>query len=664
MPDCWNTDQYEYFKKVNDWLLCKYGKLGCEMCCEAAKIYRGGSSQFISVEWAQCGVGPSGCNNSTRQTSLRKKIWEHKNSHAHKSAADLQLNRAAKSIHEAAARHTEQVQEVTCRVFRTAYFVAQSDRPYTDHPNLISLQQCNGLDLGRVLHSNVVCSDIIDHIASDMRVNLVEAILSKKCHIAVLIDESTSLGKLSCLIVYVRAAFDRKVGPVTFFLDIVELTATNSDGIKSALLQCLRSHGLTDEFLNEYWIGLGVDGASVMLGGKSGVATQLKAMFPCIVAWHCFNHRLELAVSDAVKSCSEINHFKVLMDTLYALYSQSPKCQRELYECASELAIEVNSIGRVLNVRWVASSFRTVNAVWRSYEALHSHFVLKSGETSLDCKERSKFSGLARKFENAVFVKNLGLMMDALEELSHLSLALQKSDVTLPVATKLVKKQVEVFTARKDCNSEYYSEAVAAVESGRFKGVKLAESSGRLPEIVKAQFYQALSDNMNKRLLSESDRELSKAIECINVQALPDTIAPEYGEADIRYLCLKFGLSFRDLKCEYREYRDSKGTVIGASLRELLACINTIPISTAECERGFSKMNLVCSFMRSRLTVVHMSALMFISLCGPPFHAWQPLKYVKSWLNKNRRPANCLQGPHRQILPSNNAAMNTMWDAL
>ena len=166
------------------------------------------------------------------------------------------------------------------------------------------------------------------------------------------------------------------------------------------------------------WLGLGIDGAAVMTGSKSGVATQLKSRFPLLISWHCFDHRLELAVYDAVKSCTEINHFKILMDTLYSLYSQSPKCQRELNECAKDLAVQLNRIGRVLDVRWVASSFRTVTAVWRSYEALYKHFTQKADDTSLDSKERSKFAGLGKKFTNPIFVKYLGLVMDALEELT------------------------------------------------------------------------------------------------------------------------------------------------------------------------------------------------------------------------------------------------------
>ena len=156
-----------------------------------------------------------------------------------------------------------------------------------------------------------------------------------------------------------------------------------------------------------------------MMGGKSGVAARLKSQFPLLISWHCFNHRLELSVGDAVKCCTEVNHFKSFMDLLYFIYSMSPKLHRELTECASELEVQLNKIGCVLDVRWVASSCRTVRAVWRSYEALHSHFSSKVIDSTLDSKEKSKFTGMMKKMENPFFVTNL--MLDALEELADLS---------------------------------------------------------------------------------------------------------------------------------------------------------------------------------------------------------------------------------------------------
>jgi len=98
-----------------------------------------------------------------------------------------------------------------------------------------------------------------------------------------------------------------------------------------------------------------------------------------------------------------------------------------------------------LSVRWVASSFRTVRSVWLSYEALHLHFTRKSSDPLTESREKARFAGLAKKLESGTFIKNLGLMHDALEELSDLSLALQRVDISLPVANKLVGRQVEVF---------------------------------------------------------------------------------------------------------------------------------------------------------------------------------------------------------------------------
>jgi hypothetical protein len=73
------------------------------------------------------------------------------------------------------------------------------------------------------------------------------------------------------------------------------------------------------------------------------------------------------------------------------------------------------------------------------------------------------------------------------------------------------------------------------------------------------------------------------------------------------------------IKQEYRDFKDSEDVgSAGPNLKKLLNAINTVRVSTAECERGFSQMNLTCIPLRSQLTVEHMSTLLFISVTGPP----------------------------------------------
>ena len=57
----------------------------------------------------------------------------------------------------------------TARVFRTAYYVAKNNKPFTDFESLIDLQEGDSLDMGRVLHSKTVDVDIIDHVSSQMK---------------------------------------------------------------------------------------------------------------------------------------------------------------------------------------------------------------------------------------------------------------------------------------------------------------------------------------------------------------------------------------------------------------------------------------------------------------------------------------------------------------
>src|SRR6218665_437209 len=131
----------------------------------------------------------------------------------------------------------------------------------------------------------------------------------------------------------------------------------------------------------------------------------------------------------------------------------------------------------------------------------------------------------------------------------------------------------------------------------------------------------------------------------INHSLFPSELYPEFGEGEVKFLCAKFGLSFSDLKFAYRNIKDSRGSLISNELLKFKSVINKIPVSTAACERGFSKMNIICSPLRTRLTVKHTSPLMFVSLSGPPVMLFEPLKYVKSWRVLNWRSAVNSQGP-------------------
>jgi hypothetical protein len=156
------------------------------------------------------------------------------------------------------------------------------------------------------------------------------------------------------------------------FNDLVELDGQGAELIASQLVKCIRNAGFTEEYLQQHWKYFVTDGAIVMLRKKSGVATRLRTLYPLLFSWHYMNHLLELAVVDAIKDVVAINHLKSFLDCIYSLFSQSNKNKRALSEACKEIEIQFPQIGRVLNMRWVASSLRTVRAIWCCH--VHSSF--------------------------------------------------------------------------------------------------------------------------------------------------------------------------------------------------------------------------------------------------------------------------------------------------
>ena len=81
-----------------------------------------------------------------------------------------------------------------------------------------------------------------------------------------------------------------------------------------------------------------------------------------------------------------------------------------------------------------------------------------------------------------------------------------------------------------------------------------------------------------------------------------------------------------------------KPALIPERLKNLHACLKTLPCSTAECERrAFSLMNIISTDLRCTILVKNLSSLMLVNLNCPPLRMWRPESYVKSWLQFHRR---------------------------
>ena len=109
------------------------------------------------------------------------------------------------------------------------------------------------------------------------------------------------------------------------------------------------------------------------------------------------------------------------------------------------------------------------------------------------------------------------------------------------------------------------------------------------------------------------------------------------GENSITKICDRFNIYSKDIVTLFREFFCNT-RIVPAEVDEKLiqGLLNVFPISSAEAERGFSKVNLICSKMRSSMTTKHLSSLMFISINGPPVHFWDAKYATSKWIQKHK----------------------------
>jgi len=157
-------------------------------------------------------------------------------------------------------------------------------------------------------------------------------------------------------------------------------------------------------------------------------------------------------------------------------------------------------IGRVLSVRWVASSWRAVKVVWKIFPTLYKHLYNASNDSNRDSKTKNKYIGLLKTLASPEFVNDLAIMCDVLQELSNLSIELQSRTITLMQAEQSIKRCIRVITSFKTNNDDYMHQAEIAIKDMKFKNIDLT-SNKKMISTNKNQFLTSIGNNLQSRLL-------------------------------------------------------------------------------------------------------------------------------------------------------------------
>ena len=184
----------------------------------------------------------------------------------------------------------------------------KKNRPFSDFEYLCEVQKINGVALGSDHQNNDACTSFVKSISSVMFTNIKDR-LSKAKFFSVMLDSSTDCSTTDQESILVRFIDPDTKQPTTELATIKSLETPNADGITTAIKSALKDIGVTLN-ADSGLVCVNMDGASINMGSKNGVAKQLSDCVNHPVVTHCVAYRLELGVLDAAKTCPYLESFE------------------------------------------------------------------------------------------------------------------------------------------------------------------------------------------------------------------------------------------------------------------------------------------------------------------------------------------------------------------
>ena len=512
------------------------------------------------------------------------------------------------------------------------------------HDKIVATKIRSGPNNAKYTHHTV--QNALLGIMAEMVVQEISSEICSAQYFSVLADESKDMSKKEQVSVIVRYLFRGSIHEE--FVGLTETQSLNAQGLTDTIVNNIRRlsslSNSSNSILMQNCIGQGYDGASVVAGHLSGVNVLIRDRYaPCAQYIHCFNHRLNLVLVDVVKSVSCCAETLSLLQSFYVFLSGSSIHQRwvSMQRQDNLKVIELKSLSET---RWACQSVMITAFCSRLEQFLAVLQVIIDS----DCDAARVVA--ARGFLGQVdrtFVRYLFALKHVLMSAKSLSDFLQNPENSLSDALAVVESFVSVLqNMRSDekCD-EFWTEANCVCESLNIPE-RVARRKRRLcsrlaGSVVDApvegsdsdpESFQTFKRNIFAvidKMLSEIDRRFSdkskktmKGIDALTPKSenfLDENMIREFADEyssliNVDYLSAEianlhqllqrkkeadsedFPVSLLQLQSYIHRLHDAF-----AECDKLITIACTLPISTASCERSFSTLRIVKSYLRTSM---------------------------------------------------------------
>lgn len=497
---------------------------------------------------------------------------------------------------------------------------------------------------------SAIQNEMIEVLASMVKEEIAENVKSCYCF-SIQADGAKDVSKTEQLAIIIRF-FDEITQCIQeCFISFHQMMQLDAAYITDTILKALQKLGLD---YKSSLIGLGFDGASVMSGGISGVQKRIQEKAPFAYYVHCYGHRLNLVLISVAKYVPQASEFFILLEELYVFASNSVvhekflSIQQKIFPGERERELQ-----HLSDTRWWCRATSCENALLR-LECIVK--LLK--ETSADDTGARAVSarGLLAQID-AEFVYLLHFFSEILGKINKISQQLQKQEVDLGSVTILISSLREYLADMRSSNliEQYFTKVSELCEKCDIPSTttrkRTRKPSRRLDDFIASEttgqrsfegleqscvhhiriFYEILDC-----LISELDRRFSKtSCEIFNgIAALCPGQQSFLCEKDLIQFAVAYSVNPDDLKHEIplikklltKESQQQPKTMVQFlslllpykaafdCLYKLLLIAVTLPVTSASCERSFSKMKLIKTFLRNSMNNDRLSNIALLSI--------------------------------------------------
>ncbi len=457
-------------------------------------------------------------------------------------------------------------------------------------------------------------------------------------YFSIMADETKDLSKQEQLAIVVRYVDIRSCTIYERFVTYLHAKSLDASSLSSYILSVIEENRLD---IKGGLVSQCYDGASVMSGKYTGVQQRIRDVAPQATYIHCHAHILNLVLVDCAKNVSEADEFFQLLQALYVFISSSKA--HVIYtskQCELHSDKPVHQMKRLSDTRW-SCRYAAVDTVCCTYDS-----ILACLESIVDGDDRSKAieaNGILLQIRTHKFLFLLVVFWRLLSCTKMLSDSLQGKDMDMSKAAELVSATIETLLEFRndDCRLNQilkYTNEVAALhdidiassirprrkqvpprhleDQVVFETTGVREGNDSSSNRLRTSIYLPILDcmlNEMRRRFSTKNLDLMKAIQSCSPasvnfldhqQLIPIANAYNLNMVSLSAECpmAKRTLSGKDIGSVHDVFVElSPFQTAFPNLVKALQIILTIAVSSASCERSFSSLKRIKTWLRTTM---------------------------------------------------------------